>query len=232
MIEEKCKWLHEILETLPVIKYPFDIVTLPDSGIYFFYEEGEKWGHGGEKMRIVRVGTHKKENFKSRIADHFLINRRTEWNRNKPKPSDRSIFRKNLGRALLNRENDPYLEVWEIDFTPRKNRERFGHLRDIEKEKEIEEKITQILRTQFSFRFILWDNESNRKEIENKLIGTLANCSLCKPSSNWLGLHSPKWEIRKSGLWVVRGIYSPPLTAQDMREIENAVKRTTKFLDI
>ena len=34
-----------------------------------------------------------------------------------PAPKDRSIFRKNIGRDLLNREKDPYLECWEADFT-------------------------------------------------------------------------------------------------------------------
>ena len=30
---------------------------------------------------------------------------------------DRSIFRKNIGRAILNKNNDSFLEIWNLDFT-------------------------------------------------------------------------------------------------------------------
>ena len=40
----------------------------------------------------------------------------------KPAPRERSIFRKNLGRALLNQLKDEYLKIWEIDFTSNKSR--------------------------------------------------------------------------------------------------------------
>jgi len=39
-----------------------------------------------------------------------------DFDRNDPKPSDRSIFRKNIGRALLNKSKDPYLKIWENRF--------------------------------------------------------------------------------------------------------------------
>jgi hypothetical protein len=41
--------------------------------IYFFYEDGEFWGHGGNRLRIVRIGTHKDGNFRSRIKEHFPV---------------------------------------------------------------------------------------------------------------------------------------------------------------
>ncbi|MEW6181487.1 MAG: hypothetical protein AB1522_16360 [Chloroflexota bacterium] len=126
-MSEKCKWLHEKLEELPLIKYSFKLELLPENGIYFFYEIDEIWGHGGDKLRIVRVGTHKGNNFRSRISEHFLINeKKMNFDENSPKPSDRSIFRKNIGRAILNKKKDPYLKVWEIDFLrndPHKSRQ-------------------------------------------------------------------------------------------------------------
>lgn len=89
-------------------KVPVRSQKLPKNGIYFFYEEGEFWGHGDRRLRIVRVGTHKSNNFRNRIAEHFLLREhKMNFDRNKPKPSDRSIFRKNIGRALLNKNNDP-----------------------------------------------------------------------------------------------------------------------------
>jgi hypothetical protein len=52
--------------------------------------------------RIVRVGTHTSPNrLKIRLKDHF-------WHENK----DGSIFRKNIGKAILNQEHNPYLQTW------------------------------------------------------------------------------------------------------------------------
>jgi hypothetical protein len=114
-MSELCKWLHEQLEQLPLIRFPFRLEQLPENGIYFFYEDGEVWGHGGNKPRIVRVGTHKDGNFRSRIKEHYLLDESwMNFNENKPKPSDRSIFRKNIGRALLNKDKDSYLKIWNI----------------------------------------------------------------------------------------------------------------------
>lgn len=114
-MSELCKWLHEQLERLPIIRFPFELEKLPENGIYFFYEDGEVWGHGGNNTRIVRIGTHRGKNFRSRINEHFLLDEsKMNFDKSKPKPSDRSIFRKNIGRALLNKHSDDYLEVWEI----------------------------------------------------------------------------------------------------------------------
>jgi len=87
--------------------YPFELDKIPQNGIYFLFEKGEI-AHG--YRRIVRVGTHTGENqLRNRLSQHF-------FNENK----DRSIFRKNVGRAILSKNCDPYLSVWELDFTTRK----------------------------------------------------------------------------------------------------------------
>jgi hypothetical protein len=130
-----CEWLHQSLDALPMFSHPFDVAALPSNGVYFFYEKGERCGHQGAKPRIVRVGTHRDGNFRSRIAEHFLLNeRKMAFTEDQPAPHDRSIFRKHIGGALLNKARDPYLSVWEIDFTPRKTRDSKRHLRDISKE--------------------------------------------------------------------------------------------------
>ena len=229
-MSKMCRWLHEELERLPLIKFPFRLEELPKNGIYFFYEEGEMWGHDGDSPRIVRIGTHKDGNFRSRINEHFLLNgSKMNFDQNRAKPSDRSIFRKNIGRALLNRDRDNYLEIWEIDFTIRKNRDRLGYKRDIDKEKGIESEITKILRGNFSFRFIIMDTEMERmgsKVLESSLIGTVASCKLCKPSDNWLGNHSPKEQIKESGLWQVHHLKDSGINENDREIILNAIKRT------
>jgi len=234
-MSEKCKWLHEALEELPLIKYPFKLELLPLSGIYFFYEKGEIWGHGGKKLRIVRIGTHRGNNFRNRISEHFLINeRKMDFDKSKPKPSDRSIFRKNLGRALLNRNKDPYLKVWEIDFLPRNNRVGCGGLRNIKKEKSIERQITEILRNGFFFRFIILENEDERigsKGLESKLIGTVSGCTRCKPSVSWLGNYSPKKQIRASGLWLTQHLNTEGITDEDIVVIKILTQKTKKWIE-
>lgn len=233
-MSEECKWLHEILEELPLIKYPFRLELLPLNGIYFFYEEGGIWGHGDEKLRIVRIGTHKGNNFRNRIAEHFLINeKKMSFDRNNPKPSDRSIFRKNIGRALLNKNKDPYLKIWEIDFLPRANRDKYDDLRDIEKEKSIEKQITEILRNNFFFRFVIIENEDERigsKGLESKLIGTVSRCTMCKPSMNWLGNYSPKKQIRTSGLWLIQHLNAEGITEEDIPVIEKLIRKTKTWI--
>ncbi|MHA1797689.1 MAG: hypothetical protein ACTSVY_04500 [Candidatus Helarchaeota archaeon] len=233
-MNEKCKWLHEILEKLPLIKFPFKLKSLPFKGIYFFYEKGEIWGHCGEKPRIVRVGTHKGNNFRNRIAEHFLLNeKKLNFDKNKEKPSDRSIFRKNIGRALLNKNEDPYLKIWNRDFVPRQDRIKFGNSRNIEKEKSIEKQITDILEDKFFFRFIIIENEDERigsKGFESKLIGTVSRCTKCKPSRNWLGNYSPKKKIRASGLWLEHHLNAPGITEADMSVIEKLVTETKNWI--
>jgi hypothetical protein len=234
-MSELCKWLHGQLEQLPPpIKFPFTLEQLPENGVYFFYERGEIWGHGENKPRIVRVGTHRNGNFKSRISEHYCLDEsKMDFDKAHPKPSDRSIFRKNIGRALLKRDNDDYLQIWEIDFIKSKNRKLFGDRRNTIKEKTIESTITKILRERFSFRFIIIDNLTERmgsKGLESSLIGTLSHCKLCKPSEKWLGNYSPKQQIRNSGLWLVQHLKANGIKEKDKEVILNAIKRTKEWI--
>jgi hypothetical protein len=224
-MSELCRWLHEQIEPLGLIDYKVlrqGLETLPVNGIYFFYEEGELWGHGGNKQRIVRVGTHRDGNFRSRIAEHYLLDEaRMNFDKNKPKPSDRSIFRKNIGRALLNKEHGSYLKTWEIDFMHHNNKVEYAKGRDIEKEQEIERKITEILRSNFRFRFIELANQKERMDrggIESALIGTLAQCPQCRASDSWLGKSSPKTKICNGKLWLVQH-----LRANSINEIHKKI---------
>jgi hypothetical protein len=76
-----------LLESLPVWREP--AVTLPRSGIYFFYEAGEYTSHTNG-FRIMRVGTHRAgRTLRYWLNDHYNGNR------------EGSIFRKYLGGAKL-----------------------------------------------------------------------------------------------------------------------------------
>jgi hypothetical protein len=228
---EKCSWLHNLLDSLPLVKFPFNVEALPSNGIYFFYEVGEIADHGnGLKPRIVRIGTHKENNFQSRIAEHFLLKgSKMNFTIANPKPSDRSIFRKNIGRALLNKNNDYYLKIWNIDYTSKENRLKRNLLRYIEKERQIESEITKILRERFCFRFIILEGQEKRigeQGLESRLIGTVSNCNICKPSENWLGRFSTIEQIRNGKVWLLQYVAAEGLTEQDKEAIVHAITNT------
>jgi len=229
MTTKDCALLHKVLEPLPVIRYPFELETLPMNGIYFFYEEGETNAHDGTPG-IVRVGTHKRDNFRSRINDHYLLDG-MDFDKNSPAPKDRSIFRKNIGRALLNKMNSDYISIWDIDFTLKTNRQRYGRKRDINLEIQIEKEITRILKKKFSFRYIQIDSQKQRmgkQGLESRLIGTLSHCKLCEPSKNWLGRSSPKKQIRDSGLWLIQHLNSEGLDSDDKNLIGRLIRSSIR----
>lgn len=137
-VEETCANLHELLWPLPRLSFPIDFTLIPRNGIYVLFEKNEV-GHGGD--RIMRIGTHKGDNqLPSRIKQHFLA-------RNK----DRSIFRKNIGRCLLNQVGDPFLADWEIDLTARAAREKHSNRIDSEKQALVENRVSDYMREAFSF---------------------------------------------------------------------------------
>lgn len=231
-METPCQRLHAALERLPLLRFPFRWEELPKDGIYFFYEEGETVDHGdGHRPRIVRIGTHKDGNFRPRMSDHYLLRgeeRKMAFTAARPAPKDRSIFRKNLGRALLHRDGDAYLDVWNIDFTTRATKAAHAHRRDIGKEQRLEADITAILRGRFSFRFIVLEGPGRMGSggLESRLIGTVAQCPSCVGSDAWLGRSSPKPEIADSGLWLSQHLDAPALTPDEERTLTQAIDET------
>jgi len=205
-----CPELHLFFNNLKRHSFPFKSESLPLNGIYILFEKGEL-AHTGD--RIVRAGTHTGQNqLVSRLNQHFV-------NENK----DRSIFRKNIGRALLSKEKDPYLKIWELDLTTRESKEKFSHLIDKEKQNKIEKQVSKFIQDNFSFSVVEIQDKDERLITESKIISTLSLCKQCKPSDNWLGLFSPKEKIKKSGLWLVNELYKTPLSEKDVQELKNKI---------
>lgn len=201
-----CGELHAWANRLQLFSFPYDESKIPENGIYILFENGES-GHVGS--RIVRVGTHTGQNqLRSRLRQHFL-------NSNK----DRSIFRKNIGRAFLHKLQDAYLSIWELDMTTKKARDKHGGKVDHAKQEKIEDAISEYMRENFFFGVIRVDKKEERLLLESKIISTIAACDECKPSQSWLGLSSPKDKIKKSGLWLVNELYKMPLTKKDLRRL-------------
>lgn len=207
-----CAELHEILTSLPRYHFPYDMVRIPLNGIYVLFEDGEM-GHGTD--RIVRVGTHNGDDrLRKRLIEHF-----TKENK------DRSIFRKNIGRAMLSKAHDPFLEFWEIDLMTRAARLAFGDSVDKARLKEMETQVTAYIRSHFSFVVIPVSTYEERHLWESRIIATVAQCHICGASAEWLGRYSPKAEIRSSGLWNVQGLNKMPLDADGLERLRELVKR-------
>lgn len=200
-----CNELHIILNKLPRYSFPLEKDKIFKNGIYVLFEK-EEYAHNVD--RIVRIGTHNGDNnLYNRLKEHFI-------NENK----DRSIFRKNIGRAILNKNNDAYLDIWEIDFQERKNKELYGNKLDDNKQKGIEKKITKYIQKNLSFCLIEIPDRENRLYFESKLISTISLCDECKSSKKWLGNYSPKEKIAKSGLWLVNELYKEPFTKNELNK--------------
>ena len=95
-MSKNCHTIHQWFNGMKKHSFPFNEQEIPLNGIYILFEKGE-FAHSTN--RIVRIGTHTGNNqLRSRLFQHFL-------NENK----DRSIFRKNIGRALLNKDEFVFL---------------------------------------------------------------------------------------------------------------------------
>ena len=127
-----CNTLHQTFNKMDRIRFPFEDSQIPKNGIYILFERGER-SHGGD--RIVRIGTHTGDDqLPSRIKQHFLMENK-----------DRSIFRKNIGRSLLNREKSSFLEKWNLDLTTKVMKEKHAVLIDMKFQKETEGIVVEAL---------------------------------------------------------------------------------------
>ncbi len=210
-MSNECASVHRLTNELERHRFPFEGSKIPLNGIYILFQKGE---NGHKQERIVRIGTHTGENqLRSRLKQHFL-------NENK----DRSIFRKNIGRTLLNQLNDPFLTHWELDLTTRKAKDKYSSLIDFDYQKNIESQVSQYIQDNFSFAVFEVKYKEERLEIESKLISTVSWCDECKPSNGWIGNSSPKEKIVKSGLWLVNELYKTPFDAASIEHLSKLIK--------
>jgi hypothetical protein len=212
-----CQELHGWANTLSLFRFPFEAQALPLNGLYLLFENGEM-AHGAN--RIVRVGTHTGNNqLRSRLNQHFLVENK-----------DRSIFRKNIGRALLNRDRDPFLSDWELDLTSRKEKELHRGLIDVSQQQLIERRVSEYIQASFRFVVIPVEEKESRLRLESMLISTISLCDGCKQSSEWLGNFSPKQKIRDSGLWLINELYRQPLSREDFNVLQALVQQADHTL--
>lgn len=210
-MSKDCSIIHQWFNRMVKYSFPFNKQEITYNGIYILFEKGE-FAHSTN--RIVRIGTDTGDKqLCSRLYQHFV-------NENK----DRSIFRKNIGRALLNKNEDTFLKQWEINLTTKNAKKFYSHSIDFIKQKKVEEMVTKYIQNNFSFVVFQVDDKEKRLKLESKLISTISLCNECKPSQNWLGLYSPKEKIRKSGLWLVNELWKTPLSDIDIIELKQMLK--------
>ncbi|MBG0778595.1 MAG: hypothetical protein H0S81_01515, partial [Desulfotignum balticum] len=137
---------------------------------------------------------------------------------------DRSIFRKNIGRALLNQNNDPFIETWEINLTTRKSKNKYSSFIDFGYQKSIEAQVSRYIQNNFSFSVFEVTEKEERLQIESKMISTVSRCECCKASKEWLGNSSPKHKIVKSGLWLVNELYKTPFDASGIDHLSKVIR--------
>lgn len=206
--------LHQLFNEQKRFSFPFEefINEIPQNGIYIIFESGEKYK---DFDRIVRVGTHTGQNqLRSRVNQHF-----GKENKN------RSIFRKNIGRCFLNKENNAYLNLWELDTTSRIDKAKNLKLLDLTFEKQIEREISNYVQTNLSFCVFEIDTKDDRLFWESKIVSTLAKALDIEPSDKWLGSHSTKDKIKASGLWQVNELYKDSLTETELQELQRRFAR-------
>lgn len=170
---------------------------LPKNGIYFFFEKGEVFGDGLE--RIVRVGTHRADNrFRGRIRQHYGSRNALTGNKNA------SVFRKHLGGALLRKE-DP-LDFRLVEWL-RQGGQRYP---------EVEVRVSEYLRANFTYCCFDVAGMVERLLLEKGIIAQLAKHPLGRPSEGWLGKHASDEKIRHSGLWNTQQLDAKPLDYQQL----------------
>jgi hypothetical protein len=210
----ECKRIHEITRSLDRHRFPFDNTKIPRNGIYVLFEKGEE-GHvqEGGRDRIVRIGTHTGDKqLTSRLKEHFLKENK-----------DRSIFRKNIGRALLNKQNDNFLEFWNLDLTTRRAKDIYAQQIDFEYQRQIEYQVSQYIHDNFSFSVFEVATKEERLNIESKIISTVSLCDECMPSNDWLGKSSPNDKIVRSGLWLVNQLYKESFDVESIEYLSQII---------
>jgi len=170
----------------------------PSRGVYFFFEPGEHRSDPAGESRVVRVGTHAVSAYsKSTLWQRLRTHRGARHGGGNHRAS---IFRRHVGAALLARDGEESGEhpSWGVGSSAPKSVR--------ESEAAHERRVSAHL-GQMSVRWVEVPDgpgpTSRRAYIERNAIALLSNGlnPPDPPSETWLGLHSQRDVIRRSGLW-------------------------------
>lgn len=193
---------------------------LPARGVYFFFEPGEDRSVSSSRPRVVRIGTHAvSRGAKLKLWSRLYSHRGTQQGGGNHRGS---IFRLLVGEALRAKRQQT-LDTWSNGGTaPKETRRR---------ERWLEELVSAHIR-QMPIVWLDINDESGpdsaRAYIERNAIALLSSgLSLADPPSrSWLGRHSRRDNVRRSGLWNINHVgdeYSPEF----LEEMEGFAENTT-----
>lgn len=202
-----CYRLHELFNAM--LRFRWNTIdNIPfNSGIYIVFENGEKYHH---MDRIVRVGTHRSDGrLRNRLKDHFVRENK-----------DGSIFRKNIGRAILNKNNHSYLSAWNMNTSKADIVVQMGDKYNPEFQAKLEKQISQHIREHFSFVCFPVHSAAERLRLEEGIIATLNWADDFAASDEWGGRHSSERDIVNSGMWLKEGLEGTQLSESEFAAIE------------
>ena len=173
----------------------------PWQGVYFFFEEGES-RQSIAKPRVVRVGTHAlNEGATTTLWERLRAHRGCVMGEFTSGGNHRrSIFRRHIGTALINKEGTE-CNTWGI---------RAPAGRDVRiAEHKLEVQVSKKIRA-MPFLWIKAEDTAGhdtiRGFIERNAVALLSNYErrvVDGQSVGWLGRHCGREEVRRSGLWNV-----------------------------
>lgn len=146
-----------------------------------------------------------------RLRDHYATRRGAK---------NGSVFRRYLGGALLRADDQhgclapaPGLGHWE--------RQKAN---ECENCAPYETLVTGRLRSRFTFTCVGVVDMALRNHLEKRLIASVAQCGICRPSREWLGLQAYSVRVRSSGLWNSDDVGGPPATREDLDTFRRLVQ--------
>jgi hypothetical protein len=184
--DDACRSIHEVLADLPRYTSPREVPFA--NGLYFFFEAGESSPHG--EPRITRIGNHPnaQDRLVGRLADHYRTRRDAK---------NGSVFRRYLGGALLRQDGRRAC----LEPGPGRGHWELSHAHECDACAPYEDLVTERLRSSFSFTCVRADDQLLRNRLERALIASVAQCSISRPSSTWLGTLTYSERVHASGLW-------------------------------
>lgn len=183
--------------------------SVPERGVYFFFEPGEERRESGRGLRVVRVGTHaltagSSSTLKQRLRQHRGSRVGSGNHRG-------SIFRLLVGQALQARSGDLRCETWGLGQNAGA---LAADLRSVERVIELE--VSNYLARMKVLLLPILDDPgpaSARAKVEAGAIALLSNHNrklLDEASLQWLGHFSNRPLVRSSGLWNQRHVEAQP----------------------
>ena len=216
--------LYELLDELEdfiggkkYFKEVEQVTNRPRSGVYFVFETDEMRTTNPGAMRITRVGTHAIDGggrtLLDRLEDHWDSPGRSCSRRS-------SIMRNHIGRALIEKSRG---QLSAPSWGRRGELSKAEH----EEERKVETQVTEYIGN-MQLIWVAIDEGPSRSLIERSSIGLLSNCfePIDIPSRDWLGTHSGRAEIRRSGLWNVHHVRHE-YHSEFLGHFENCVRRMT-----